>query len=185
MEGLQPLKRPFLFLSVFCLVACLLLPVWTWLSKYYLAALLALVDVAAQCAGVSAQIQLQPLAGDDVFTPSIVAGVALFIATPDRSCHWKLRWIVRLAVLFAIGHAVLLFVQVQIAFAHTMGPARPAHGLVLQRLLLPLLQGTFLQRLVDTCYCWIYPVLDTLVWFAAVQSHEGVAQSTQVSHARQ
>jgi hypothetical protein len=176
MEEFQPLKRPFFFLGVFSLAAVFLLPIWIYLSEYYMSGLIALVDVATGCAGVPARFHLSALAGDDVFTPSIVAGVALFIATPDRSARWKLHWIIRLVVLFAIGHAVLLFLQVQISFVHSFNQHLPAQRLLLERpALLPLLQDGLIEHLVDLCYYWIYPVLDTLVWFAAVQGRENSA----------
>jgi hypothetical protein len=177
MEGFQPLGRPFLFLGVFALVAVLLLPVWIYLSEYYMVGLIALVDVATGCAGVPARFQLSAFAGDDVFTPSIVAGVALFIATPNRSAGWKLHWIIRLAALFALSHAILLFLQVQISFARALSQSPPAQRLLLERqALLPLLQDGLIEHLVDISYHWIYPALDTLVWFAAVQGRADSAQ---------
>jgi len=170
MNRFQPLEKPLAFLGVFCLAALLLLPVWIYASRLYMAGSIALVNACTHWAGLPAAFQLPSQGGGEVTNPSIVAGVALFIATPHRPLSWKAGWTAGLIALFWCLHSLLLILQVQVAFSHALQQIPPAQArLLADRVLLPALRGDYLPSLVDGCERWAFPVLAPLLWFVAAR----------------
>lgn len=170
MNGCQILRNPGMFLGVFSLAAILLMPLWIYLSEFYLVGLASAVSLGAQWTGVPSQFQLHSFAADQGINPGIVAGAALFIATPNRSMSWKAGWIAGLAILFGALHVSLFLAETHLAHAHFLDQI-----LAIQRLSpadqasLPPQYGTFCDSRIDLCEYWAYPVLNSMAWFAAVQ----------------
>ncbi|MEE2658605.1 MAG: hypothetical protein VX733_08890 [Candidatus Latescibacterota bacterium] len=108
---------PFWFFGLFALLSLLLLPMWNELDGWYLTTLTAVVNNTSVWVGLPSQFHLGTVSGEEAIAPGIVAGTALFIATPNRSALWKAVWIVALLLTFSLLQYLLMTLQIHIAYA--------------------------------------------------------------------
>lgn len=170
MTGFRPLKKPATFLCLFTLTAGLLLPLWSYLSQFYLTALTIPVNYGLKLAGMPVEFQAHQLIGHDIVYPGVVAAVALFVATPDYSPGWKTRWLAVLIPLLWALHASLLYLETDISIPQYLNhlPSANRHPL-LDHLLSPVARDALLGRLVALGKMWGTPVVILLTWFFAVR----------------
>ena len=161
MEAHRPLQRPVAFLTAFALTAGILLWGWSYVSGYYLAALVSLVNYALSLAGTPLALQGRQLSGQTVAYPGIAGGVALFLATPSRPLTWKLRWLAASVIALALLHVSLLFVEAQVAaLQHAAGAVGvPRHSWT-----------SALGHAVQLWRDWGAPGIALLIWFYAAHS---------------
>ena len=175
MNRFEPLEKPLAFLGSFCVAAILLLPVWVYTSRFYMAASIGLVNACSHWMDLPPAFQLPYPAGGAITNPSTVALAALFIATPRRSLRWKASWIAGAILFFWILQSLLLLLQVYLAFSHATAPAvTAAHRLEhAGRALLPAERGCYLNALPELSERWAVPVLSLFSWYIAAQTRWG------------
>jgi len=162
------LQRPFWFFGVFALATLLLLPLWHGLADWYMVAVAALVNQASAWTGLPSQFQLGALPQEQIISPGIVAGTALFIATPERSVRWKISWIV---ILFASLYALqsLLLAQVHIAYAHFFAQLSWAQRLAYDVPIISSLRtDSFFASVVESGRYWTKSLCFVLIWMVAI-----------------
>ena len=110
-------SNPVFFLLLFALISLLLLPLWNEIGDGYVASLSSIVNHTNLWLGLPSEFAIQPQTGEHTITPGIVAGIALFIATPNRNARWKTTWIAALLLTFGALQSLIMILQVQIAYA--------------------------------------------------------------------
>ena len=76
-------SNPVFFLLLFALISLLLLPLWNEIGDGYIASLFSIVNHTNLWLGLPSEFAIQPQPREHTITPGIVAGIALFIATPN------------------------------------------------------------------------------------------------------
>jgi len=67
--------------------------------------------------GLPSEFEIRTQPREHTITPGIVAGIALFIATPNRSARWKIAWIAVVLLIFGALQSLFMILQVQTAYA--------------------------------------------------------------------
>lgn len=169
MMPLLYVRRPGEFLGLFALAALVLLPLWYGLEAWYAGALAAAVDVAGQWTGLPPRLAVSGPDGGAPVNPGIVAGIALFVATPGRGIGWKAAWIGSLVLLWWGLQAALMLSQIHLAHAQHLAQLPWAQRLGHETpLMAAALSGPLAARLVEWGPYWTHPVVNVLVWVAAV-----------------
>ena len=104
-------ERPAIFLLFFALLSAALLPVWEAAGPVYSLVLSWLVRGGCTLIGLPDSLGTASW-GAAAINPGLVAGIALFGATPRRAWKWKLIWISILVLALTLAHTVLLVAQV-------------------------------------------------------------------------
>jgi hypothetical protein len=163
------LQRPFLFFAIFALATLLLLPLWNGLADWYMAALTALVNAASAWTGLPSQFQFGAMPQEQTVNPGIVAGTALFIATPERSVRWKISWIVFLIAFLYLFQSLMLLLQIHIAYAHFFAQLSWVQRLHYDVPMLSSLRtDSLLASLVESGRYWAKSLCFILIWIVAI-----------------
>ena len=76
-------SNPVFFLLLFALISLLLLPLWNEIGDGYIASLSSIVNHTNLWMSLPSEFEIRPQPREPTITPGIVAGIALFIATPN------------------------------------------------------------------------------------------------------
>ena len=168
MDAHRALGRPAAFLAAFTLIAGILLWVWSYLSGYYLAALVSLVNYALSLAGTPLALQGPQLTGQNIAYPGMAGGVALFLATHSHPITWKLRWLAALLIVLSLLNVSLLFAEAQVTTLQHVNRALalPRHH-----------WSATLGHAVGLWKTWGTPGIVLLVWFFAAQQSQPATRS--------
>ena len=158
-------ERPGIFLLTFALMSAVLLPVWQFAGPAYSYVLTWFVGVGCTLIGLPSLGA--GAAGAETINPGLVAGIALFGATPSQSARWKLMWIGVLVLMLTSTHAILLVAQVH---AVVVDLAVEADGLR------PWLatgntgdQATAASGSLHSAWYWLSPMVTAALWLTAGQ----------------
>ena len=153
--------RPGLFLVTFALLAAAVLPAWQALGPVYGHGLTWLVR--SGCSLLGLPISLGATSGSaEMINPGLVAGIALFGATPSRDLAWKLKWIGGLVLVLTFAHAVLLVAQVHATIAVMIAAADSSRAWLSTA---ATAQG--LPGILHNAWYWISPMVIAGLWFTA------------------
>ena len=97
-----------------------------------------------------------------MINPGLVAGIALFGATPSRDLAWKLKWIGGLVLVLTFAHAVLLVAQVHATIAVMIAAADSSRAWLSTA---ATAQG--LPEILHNAWYWISPMVIAGLLFTA------------------
>lgn len=161
---IQVPERPGIFLLVFALVSATLLPAWEAVGPVYGHGLTWLVRIGCTVLGLPVSLGAMSL-DFEAINPGLVAGVALFCATPNRTVQWKLRWVGILILVLVSAQAVLLVAQVQ---AVVSGLALEEHSLRPWLAVEPIgHEESVVSRSLQGAWYWLSPLMTAGVWLTA------------------
>ena len=164
-------SNPVFFLLLFALISLLLLPLWNEIGEGYIASLSRIVNHTNLWLGLPSQFAIQPQPREHTITPGIVAGIALFIATPNRNARWKIAWIAALLLTFGALQSLFMILQVQIAytefFAQLPFPQRVHYD---PPAMLSLRLDSAFAHIVDSGTYWTNSLFYLIVWIIAIRN---------------
>ena len=173
-EGIMNINtrsNPVFFLLLFALISLLLLPLWNEIGEGYIASLSSIVNHANLWLGLPSEFAIQPQPGEHTITPGIVAGIALFIATPNRSARWKIAWIAALLLTFGALQSLFMILQVQIAYAEFFAqlpfPQRVHYD---PPAMLSLRLDSAFAHIIDLGKYWTNSLFYLIVWIIAIRN---------------
>ena len=103
-----------------------------------------------------------------MINPGLVAGIALFGATPSRDLAWNLKWIGGLVLVLPFAHAVLLVAQVHATIVGMIAAADSSRAWLSTA---ATAQG--LPGILHNAWYWISPMMIAGLWFTASRVSEG------------
>ncbi len=161
---IQVPQRPWIFLLVFALVSAALLPAWEVVGPFYGQALTWLVRSGCVVLGYPISFGTT-YPGAETINPGMLAGIALFGATPNRGVRWKLTWVGALILLLASAQAVLLVAQVHSAVADLAAEAQ--HLRPWLAIDAPDPQSAAATSSLREAWYWLSPLMTAGVWLTA------------------
>lgn len=159
-------ERPAIFLLFFALLSAALLPVWEAAGPAYSLVLSWLVRGGCALIGLPNSLGTASW-GAAAINPGLVAGIALFGATPRRTWQWKLMWISILILALTLAHAVLLVAQVHAVVGSMSNQVESLRPWLATAALEPANPTT--SRTLHGMWYWISPMATIGLWLTAAR----------------